>query len=82
MVEIYKVCVHVRLAWCLSSWRAHVSAGLRDSQFIGLQVTPIFLALSTHNSGLEGCDSYVQYFLAKRLCVGVQLLNCRCKTES
>lgn len=46
----YTAFVCVRLAWLLSSWRAHVSAGLRDSQFIGLWVRPIFLALSTHNS--------------------------------
>ncbi len=50
VIEIYIACVHVHLALCLSSWYAHVSAGLRDSQFIGLQVRPIFLALSTHNS--------------------------------
>lgn len=32
------------------SWPAHVSAGLRNSQFVGLRIRPIFLALSTHNS--------------------------------
>lgn len=46
----HKACVRVHLVLRLSSWRAHVSAGLRDSQFIGLRVRPIFLALSTHNS--------------------------------
>lgn len=90
IIEIYTAFVCVYLACRLSSWRAHVSAGLKDSQFIGLWVRPIFLALSTHNSAflfysvqaLRGYDSYVQYFLAERICVGVQLLNCWCKTES
>lgn len=50
VIEIYKACVRVHLVLHLSSWRAHVSAGLRDSQFIGLRVRPIFLVLSAHNS--------------------------------
>lgn len=40
--DIHSVCV------CL--FGLHVSAGLRNSQFIGLWVRPIFLSLSTHNS--------------------------------
>lgn len=53
VIEIYTAFLCVHLAWHLSSWLAHVSAGLRDSQFIGLWVRPIFLALSTHNSAFR-----------------------------
>jgi len=89
VIEIYTAFVCVYLACRLSSWHAHVSAGLRDSQLIGLWVRPIFHALSTHNSGFRYYSVqalrdviHIQYFLTECLCVGVQLLNCWCKTES
>lgn len=47
LIETYPLCVRVALARRLYSWRAHVSARLWDSQFSGLRVRPIFLALPT-----------------------------------
>lgn len=52
VIKVYKACVRVHLAPNLSSWHAHVSAGLRNSQFIGIRIRKIFLALSTHNSAI------------------------------